>query len=160
MRQCPTTRTQNSQSSTEVCEEEIPWNHYTHDYTFKVVPDPNYQYLLSSWNRLTQDVKFTNPDASDALCNLVGATYIGNQTCSFATEETCPDGTKSSTCHHDHMEVEWENASVMRVNSDAANNTRRWVPCPNTPGLPAAIVYGWKGAGSLTAAIPALATTW
>ena len=84
----PNDQTQNSQSSTEVSEEEVPWNHYTHDYTFKVVPDPNYQYLLSSWNRLTQDVKFTNPDASDTLCNLVGATYIGNQTCSFATEET------------------------------------------------------------------------
>ena len=35
----------------EESEEEVPWNHYTHDFTFKVVPDPVrvYQDLLSSW---------------------------------------------------------------------------------------------------------------
>jgi len=37
------------QAHSEESEEEIPWNHYTHDFTFKVVPDGPYQYLLSSW---------------------------------------------------------------------------------------------------------------
>ncbi|HEU5452258.1 MAG TPA: hypothetical protein VFU76_09750, partial [Terriglobales bacterium] len=48
----PATENQNSQAPTEVSEEEIPWNHYTHDYTFKVVPDPRFKDLLASWNRL------------------------------------------------------------------------------------------------------------
>jgi hypothetical protein len=39
------------QMRSEVSEEEIPWNHYTHDFTIKVVPDPAYQQLLSSWAR-------------------------------------------------------------------------------------------------------------
>jgi hypothetical protein len=38
-----------SQSTSEVAEEDIPWTHYTHDFTFKVTPDTNYQHLLSSW---------------------------------------------------------------------------------------------------------------
>ena len=38
-----------SQAPSEVSEEEIPWNHYTHDFTFKVVPDTGYAGLLSSW---------------------------------------------------------------------------------------------------------------
>ncbi|HVH73135.1 MAG TPA: hypothetical protein VNB49_18775, partial [Candidatus Dormibacteraeota bacterium] len=39
----------NDQMTSEVSEEDIPWNHYTHDFTFKVVPDAPYQRLLSSW---------------------------------------------------------------------------------------------------------------
>lgn len=41
--------TSTDQAHAEVSEEELPWNHYTHDYTFKVVPDPPYFGLLSSW---------------------------------------------------------------------------------------------------------------
>src|SRR5262249_22578348 len=39
------------QAPVEVSEEDTPWTHYTHDFTFKVVPDPAYQFLLSSWVR-------------------------------------------------------------------------------------------------------------
>jgi len=41
--------TSTDQAHAEVSEEELPWNHYTHDFTFKVVPDPRYFGLLSSW---------------------------------------------------------------------------------------------------------------
>ena len=37
------------QATSEVSEEETPTNHYTHDFTFKVVPDQPYFHLLSSW---------------------------------------------------------------------------------------------------------------
>jgi hypothetical protein len=33
----------------ELAEEDIPTNHYTHDFTVKVVPDAGYFHLLSSW---------------------------------------------------------------------------------------------------------------
>jgi hypothetical protein len=36
-----------SQATSEVAEEDIPWDHYTHDFTVKVVPDGRYQNLLS-----------------------------------------------------------------------------------------------------------------
>src|SRR5579862_4694203 len=36
------------QSPSEVAEEDLPWNHYTHDKTMDVVPDKGYKYLLSS----------------------------------------------------------------------------------------------------------------
>jgi hypothetical protein len=39
----------NAQAPSEVSEEEVPWNHYTHDMTFKVLPDPGYKHLLSSY---------------------------------------------------------------------------------------------------------------
>lgn len=45
----------NKQMSSEVSEEETPWNHYTHDFTLKVVPDAAYKQLLSFW---------LNPDGS------------------------------------------------------------------------------------------------
>src|SRR6266481_2726300 len=41
----PSTEASKDQAPTEVSEEELPWNHYTHDFTFKVVPDPSYQNL-------------------------------------------------------------------------------------------------------------------
>src|SRR5260370_4007822 len=39
----------NNQMPSEVSEEETPWNHYTHDFTVKIVPDLPYKDLLSSW---------------------------------------------------------------------------------------------------------------
>src|SRR5882762_3595096 len=57
------------QSSAEVAEEDIPWNHYTHDYTFKVVPDPNYQQLLSSWVRFPGVLV---PGLDPGLCRFFG----------------------------------------------------------------------------------------
>jgi hypothetical protein len=35
------------QATAEVAEEDLWWTHYTHDYTVRVTPDPNYQKLLS-----------------------------------------------------------------------------------------------------------------
>ncbi|HWC96333.1 MAG TPA: hypothetical protein VG456_06285, partial [Candidatus Sulfopaludibacter sp.] len=37
------------QSPSEVAEEDLPWNHYTHDKTIDVVPDKGYKHLLSSY---------------------------------------------------------------------------------------------------------------
>jgi len=37
------------QSPSEVAEEDLPWNHFTHDKTMDVVPDPGYKHLLSSF---------------------------------------------------------------------------------------------------------------
>src|ERR1700722_5121789 len=37
------------QSPSEVAEEDLPWNHFTHDKTLDVVPDPGYKHLLSSF---------------------------------------------------------------------------------------------------------------
>src|SRR6267143_4172098 len=31
-----------AQAASEVSEEDLPWNHYTHDFTFQVVPDARY----------------------------------------------------------------------------------------------------------------------
>lgn len=45
----PNDQTSSSQSTSEVAEEDLWWNHYTHDFTFKVLPDPAYTHLLSSW---------------------------------------------------------------------------------------------------------------
>jgi hypothetical protein len=45
----PDDQTSDSQSTSEVAEEDLWWNHFTHDFTFKVLPDPAYQHLLSSW---------------------------------------------------------------------------------------------------------------
>ena len=112
------------QSSNEVAEEDIPWNHYTHDYTFKVVPDPNYQYLLSSWLR---DPGVIAPDInSPAACASLGWTWV-QSTCYSKAPEICPDGTLTTTCHHTDMEVEWENGSVMKVNDD---DNRFWGAAP------------------------------
>jgi len=45
----PTGELSDNQATSEVSEEELPWNHDTHDFTFKVVPDLAYSHLLSSW---------------------------------------------------------------------------------------------------------------
>ncbi len=45
----PENETSADQAHSEVSEEELPWNHGTHDFTFKVVPDARYFGLLSSW---------------------------------------------------------------------------------------------------------------
>jgi hypothetical protein len=37
------------QAPSEVAEEDLPWNHFTHDKTLDVVPDPGYKHLLSSF---------------------------------------------------------------------------------------------------------------
>lgn len=143
----PSTENQNSQAPAEVSEEEIPWNHYTHDYTFKVVPDSTYQYLLSSWTRFPNDVIVTLPGSdaeAQAVCTApygfggLGGTYQGNNRCLLYSGETCPDQTKGDSCHHPDMEVEWENGSVMHVNSDSANNTRKWGALPE---------YAWPSVG-------------
>ena len=136
----PSTENQNSQAPAEVSEEEVPWNHYTHDYTFKVVPDSTYQNLLASWNRLQQDITEQFDLADSTSCGLLGAAYIGNNTCQWAPHDTCPDpqDPNAATCHHEDMEVEWENGSVMHVNSDSANNTRKWGSLPE---------YAWPSIG-------------
>ncbi len=79
----------NDQPTSEVSEEDIGWNHYSHDFTFKVVPDGPYQKLLSSWVRVPPETCTDNPDN--------------------------PNG---DVCHHTDMEVEWENASLMDENGD------------------------------------------
>jgi hypothetical protein len=45
----PSDQTSSSQSTSEVAEEDLGWTHYTHDFTFKVIPDNKYFHLLSSW---------------------------------------------------------------------------------------------------------------
>jgi hypothetical protein len=102
----PANEGSNAQAPAEVSEEELPWNHYTHDFTFKVAPDPGYQQLLSSWVRFPG---FSIP----------GLFVI--------PPEICPDLTTGMTCHHTEMEVEWENGSVMKVNDD---DDRTWGAVP------------------------------
>jgi hypothetical protein len=129
VQQPPSDEDQNSQAPAEVSEEELPWNHFTHDYTFKVVPDAGYQYLLSSWTRfkgLTVDLPGTSGEAQSE-CSLFGGSYQGGNSCQLAPPSTCPDGTQSDTCHHPWMEIEWENGSVMKVNDD---DDRRWGSLP------------------------------
>ncbi len=102
----------------EVAEEDIPWSHYTHDFTVKVVPDTRYQNLLSSWVRFPG---VTIPNEPALTCAglggsltppivIVGTTPVG--TC-VVPPEICPDGSMGTTCSHLDMEVEWENASLM-----------------------------------------------
>jgi hypothetical protein len=50
----------NNQAPSEVAETDIPWTHYTHDKTSNVIPDPEYQYLLSSWSDLNGNVQGHN----------------------------------------------------------------------------------------------------
>jgi hypothetical protein len=105
--------TSSSQATSEVAEEDLPWNHYTHDFTFKLVPDPSYQWLLSSWLRFP-GLTLT---LSQVECLFYGGSYIGNNQCVLAPAETCPDGSPGgptgTTCQHTDMEVEWDSASLM-----------------------------------------------
>ena len=89
----PTGEMENNQAPSEVSEEELTWNHYTHDFTANVVPDPAYQYLMSSYANPPDPTKVTQTDPTG--------------------QEMCPDGTYSDPCHHVHMEVEWDSASLM-----------------------------------------------
>lgn len=120
----PTPNDQKSkdQSTSEVAEEDISWTHFTHDYTFKVIPDPGYQHLLSSWVRRPGATipDFTEPLCSSdpssftsctALCNLVGGTLNGTS-CVVPPEDCTADST-GNLCLHTDMEVEWDNASLM-----------------------------------------------
>lgn len=112
-----------SQAKAEVSEEEVPWNHMTHDFTAKIVPDDPYKYLLSSWTRFpgySITISGSDSDAAAACTLLHGGTYLGNNQCQLAGPDTspCPDGSNSNTCVHTDMEVEWENASDMHVNDD------------------------------------------
>lgn len=129
VQQPPSNEDQNSQAPAEVSEEELPWNHFTHDYTFKVVPDTNYQYLLSSYTRFPGLTVTFNGSESEAqsACSILGGSYLGGNQCQLAAPGTCPDGTQSDTCHHPWMEVEWENASAMKINDD---DDRTWGSLP------------------------------
>src|SRR6266700_7638784 len=111
------------QPTSEVSEEDVPWNHSTHDFTFKVVPDPLYQHLLSSWTRY-KGVAFPLINPSDpteiAACTQAGGKVVGDN-CIVIPAEQCtenPDTPFADTCHHTDMEVEWENASLMDENGD------------------------------------------
>jgi hypothetical protein len=127
------------QPTSEVSEEEIPWNHYTHDFTFKVVPDTLYQHLLSSYVRF-QGLSFpiNNPDDPIEVdaCIQAGGVPDGNK-CVIAGPDTCrenPDTPLADTCHHTSMEVEWENASLMDENG-AFQRTLGAVPEFVWPGV-------------------------
>lgn len=126
----PANESSNAQAPAEVSEEEIPWNHYTHDFTFKVTPDPTYQHLLSSWERFPGG---TIPNIPVASCEALGG--LPNGTSCVIPGEVCPDLTTGDTCHHTEMEVEWENASLMSVNDD---DDRTWGAVPE---------YVWPASG-------------
>jgi hypothetical protein len=104
----PNDQTSSSQSTAEVAEEDLPWTHYTHDFTFKVLPDPNYQHLLASWNRIPSVVI---PSFGDPLCSIVGGTLSGMD-CIIPPESCLTDST-GTLCLHTDMEVEWDSASLM-----------------------------------------------
>ncbi len=104
----PNDQTSSSQSTSEVAEEDLPWTHFTHDFTFKVLPDPNYSQLLSSWVRFTGG---TIPGLVEPYCSIVGGSFDGTDC--IIPAEVCPDGTMSQTCVHSDMEVEWDSASLM-----------------------------------------------
>lgn len=129
--QPPSDENSASQAKAEVSEEEVPWNHFTHDFTTKIVPDDPYKYLLSSWTRFPGYVITLSGSDSEAAaaCSLLGGTYLGNNQCQLAAPDTskCPDGSNSDTCVHTDMEVEWENASDMHVNDD---NDLKWGALP------------------------------
>ncbi|HKB98139.1 MAG TPA: SdrD B-like domain-containing protein [Terriglobales bacterium] len=120
-----------SQAKAEVSEEEVPWNHFTHDFTSKIEPDDAYKYLLSSWKRFPgYSITLGGSDSEAAVaCVLQGGTYLGNNQCQLAPPDTdkCPDGSQNDTCVRTDMEVEWENASDMHVNDD---NDLKWGALP------------------------------
>lgn len=131
----PATESQNDQSTSEVSEEDIGWNHFTHDFTFKVVPDLPYQHLLSSWERfpgLSFPIDPANKRGDDDCFQIGGVPTNG--VC-VVPAETCPDGSLSDTCHHSDMEVEWENASLM---DEGEGFQRIWGAAPE---------FVWPGAG-------------
>ena len=153
------------QASAEVAEEDIPWTHYTHDFTFKVIPDPAYGYVLSSYTRFPGE---TQPpiifDLAPGSSCLAGTTFFADSTypggacysCApnfnfvadpsdpdplvgscVAPAETCPDGSTGQTCVHDDMEVEWDNGSLMDVSAKEGYQ-RTWGAVPE---------FVWPGVG-------------
>jgi hypothetical protein len=109
----PNDQPSDSQSTAEVAEEDLPWTHYTHDFTFKVLPDPGYQHLLSSWARAGQTI--TNPgwtaDLFASFCAAEGG--LNNGIDCFLPSESCQADSTGRICLHTDMEVEWDNASLM-----------------------------------------------
>lgn len=109
----PNDQTSSSQSTSEVAEEDLWWNHYSHDFTFKVLPDPAYQHLLSSWVRAGQII--TNPgwtsDVFAGFCASEGGLYNGTDC--LIPSESCQVDNTGRICHHTDMEVEWDSASLM-----------------------------------------------
>lgn len=121
------------QASSEVAEEDLAWTHYTHDFTFKVIPDPGYQHLLASWVRNPGgtftppvlpplDPRFPTVCPSGATYDTTlqacascpsGSTYDPAQHVCGVLPETCPDGTTGTLCTYTDMEVEWDHASLM-----------------------------------------------
>ena len=65
------------QSPSEVAEEDLPWNHFTHDKTIDVVPDPGYRHLLSSYllpdgttrTHESMEVEWENGSVADEMVN-------------------------------------------------------------------------------------------
>jgi len=116
VRPTPNNEKSSDQATAEVAEEDLPWTHYTHDWTFKVLPDPDYQYLLSSWVPFP-GTTFSNPGVADfvfaGICSGFGGS-ISNGNC-VVPAETCPDGIVGPLCQHIDMEVEWDNAALMDV---------------------------------------------
>jgi len=133
VRPTPNNEKSSDQATAEVSEEDLPWTHYTHDWTFKVLPDPDYQYLLSSWVRFPGQFQppssvspdqngcppgFTffpdpnNPDPLAGTCTgCPGGGFLTANGCQLAAPESC--GSNGPTCQHDDMEVEWDNAALM-----------------------------------------------
>jgi hypothetical protein len=126
----PSDQTSSSQSTSEVAEEDLPWTHFTHDFTFKVLPDPNYQHLLSSWARFQGE---TIPDLPEPFCSVAGGTISG--TACVIPPEICPDGSMGPTCPHTDMEVEWDSASLM---DEKEGFQRDWGAVPE---------FVWPGVG-------------
>jgi hypothetical protein len=107
----PDDQTSSSQSTAEVAEEDISWTHFTHDYTFKVIPDSAYQHLLSSWVRIPE---VTIPGFGDdplGICVSLGGVLEGTS-CVLPAEKCTADST-GTLCLHTDMEVEWDSASLM-----------------------------------------------
>ncbi len=126
----PANERSHDQAPSEVSEEEVPWNHYTHDFTFKVVPDRPYQHLLSSWVRFPG---VTVPNVPANFCPGLGGS--SNGTNCVVPPEVCPDLTTGATCHHPDMEVEWENGSLM---NEGEGSQRLWGALPE---------FVWPGVG-------------
>jgi hypothetical protein len=119
VRPTPNNETSKDQATAEVAEEDLSWTHYTHDWTFKVLPDPAYQYLLSSWVPFPGET-FPNPGIPDylfsSLCASLGGSVTDNNC--LVPPETCPDGITGPLCQHIDMEVEWDSASLMDVGNE------------------------------------------
>jgi len=147
----PANQKSDDQSTSEVSEEDLPWNHFTHDFTIKVVPDPRYEHLLSSWTRFP-GATFKNVDS--ATCANLGGALNGSDC--VVPPEQCPNGSLDPVCHHTDMEVEWDNSSLMDENEgfqriwgavpefvwaavgDRVQVTGRWIFDCGHPGVPAA----------------------